>query len=238
MSSPHHSLHITLPTSLLKGQGHTAKNEHFLGWQVSTAGRMLYAMATNAYHFMTNWRVKSTVQEINEVLGDAASLTRWWPSVYLDVRVLEPGQAPFGLGRVVSLFTKGWLPYTLRWQFKVSEVNYPHGFRLDAIGDFIGRGIWTFTQDNEWVNVTYDWKISAEKGLLKSFSFIFKPIFSANHLWAMRQGEESLQLELRRRHAQTSEERAAVPPPPGPTFAWTIRGQHTAAGPVTTGISQ
>ncbi len=34
----------------------------------------------------------------------------------------------------------------------------------------------------------------------------------------MRQGEESLRLELLRRHAASAEERARIPPPPGPTF--------------------
>jgi len=32
-------------------------------------------------------------------------------------------------------------------------------------------------------------------------------------------GEQSLELELRRRRARTVAERAAVPAPPGPTFA-------------------
>jgi hypothetical protein len=47
---------------------------------------------------------------------------------------------------------------------------------------------------------------------------VFRPIFRANHLWAMARGEESLDLELRRRRAETEEERRAVPAAPGPTF--------------------
>ena len=70
-------------------------------------------MATNDYHFITIWGVKSTIEEVSEIIGDAQGLTRWWPSVYLDVKVLEEGDEN-GLGKVVSLFTKGWLPYTLR----------------------------------------------------------------------------------------------------------------------------
>jgi len=56
----------------------------------------------------------------------------------------------------------------------------------------------------------------ADKPLLKSLSFLMKPIFAANHHWAMRQGEESLQLELARRHAATPQVRALVPAPPPP----------------------
>ena len=173
-------------------------------------------MASNAYHFITVWRVRSTLQEVVEVIGNALELPRWWPSVYLDIRQLEPGDA-LGCGKVISLYTKGWLPYTLRWQFRVTEVH-PRGFTLVAAGDFVGRGIWTFEPDGEWVNVTYDWKIDADKPLLRTLSFIMKPIFSANHHWAMRKGEESIKLELLRRRAKTPQERAAIPPPPVPTF--------------------
>jgi hypothetical protein len=174
-------------------------------------------MASNDYHFITQWRVQSTIEEVMLVLADATDLVRWWPSVYLDVKELEHGDER-GVGKVVSLFTKGWLPYTLRWQFRVTESNPPHSFTLVAAGDFVGRGIWTFAQDGAWANIGYDWKISAEKGVLKYFSFIMKPLFAANHRWAMARGEESLQLELQRRHARTDAERAHIPAPPPPKF--------------------
>ncbi len=172
-------------------------------------------MANNDYHFITHWRVKGTLQEVADILGNATDLVRWWPSVYLAVEVLKEGDAN-GVGRVVDLYTKGWLPYTLRWQFQVTDVSHD-GFTLVASGDFEGRGIWTFKQDGSWVDIVYDWKISAEKPLLRYFSLLIKPIFSANHQWAMAKGEESLKLELARRRAKTAEERALVPAPPPAT---------------------
>lgn len=172
-------------------------------------------MASNDYHFITRWRVQSTIKEVSEILADASDLVRWWPSVYLDVKVLEPGDE-HGLGKVVSLYTKGWLPYTLRWSFRVSDVRND-GYTIVAWGDFDGRGIWTFQQDGPWVNIIYDWKIMAEKPLLRYFSFMMKPIFSANHHWAMAKGEESLKLEIARRHATSRAEAALVPAAPRAT---------------------
>lgn len=174
-------------------------------------------MASNDYHFITHWRVQSTVEEVSAILSNAPDLVRWWPAVYLDVRELAAGDAT-GVGKVVSLYTKGWLPYTLRWQFTVTENRAPHSFKLEATGDFVGYGIWTFAQDGNWVNITYEWSISAGKPLLRRLSWLLKPLFSANHHWAMRTGETSLKLELARRHAKTDAERAAVPTPPAPTF--------------------
>ncbi|MCB9010108.1 MAG: polyketide cyclase [Ardenticatenaceae bacterium] len=180
-------------------------------------------MKRNEYAFTTHWRVQSTCQEISEVLGNGPDLTRWWPSVYLDVQELESGNKD-GIGKVVSLFTKGWLPYTLRWQFRVIANRSPNGFSLEAWGDFVGTGDWTFTQNGDWVEIIYDWRIRADKPLLRWLSFIMKPIFSANHHWAMRKGEESLKLELARRHAKTIAERKAVPPPPKRTFSFYREG--------------
>lgn len=173
-------------------------------------------MASNEYHFITHWRVNGSLEEVAEIIGDVNSLTRWWPSVYLDVRELEPGDAQ-GIGRVVDLYTKGWLPYTLRWRFRVAEVDGLERVVIEAEGDFVGRGIWTLTQEGAQVHLVYDWKIRAEKPLLNRLSFLLKPIFAANHHWAMRKGEESLILEVARRRATNDAERGRIPPPPPPT---------------------
>jgi len=170
------------------------------------------------YHFVTHWRVPGTVAEVAEILSDAADLPRWWPAVYLDVRETKPGDED-GIGKEVALYTRGWLPYTLRWQFRVTESDYPHSFALESWGDFVGRGEWRLRQNGRFVDVTYDWRITAEKPLLHYLSFLLRPVFAANHRWAMARGEKSLHLELARRAAARHQATATpgpVPPPPGP----------------------
>jgi hypothetical protein len=158
---------------------------------------------SNDYHFVTRWTIPGTCEEVSEVLGNPLDLPRWWPSVYLTVEQTRPPDA-HGLGRRVRLLTKGRLPYTLRWEFEVVESRHPHGFAIEASGDFDGRGVWTFAQHAGSVDVAFDWRIRAEKPLLRSLSFLLKPIFEANHRWAMAQGEISLNAELARRR-QTAE---------------------------------
>ena len=175
-------------------------------------------MPSNEYHFITHWRVPSTCEEITELLTNAEDWVRWWPSVYLDITQVDTIEA-HGYSSALHLYTKGWLPYTLRWTAKVVETNHPHGFRIEAAGDFVGTGVWTIEQDGLWVNVTYDWRIQADKALLRYGSFLFRPLFEWNHRWAMRMGEESLRLELARRRADSDDERATIPAPPGPTKA-------------------
>jgi hypothetical protein len=174
-------------------------------------------MPSNDYHFIDHWRVEGNVKEVADILEDALSLSTWWPSVYFEVKELEPG-GDGGVGKLISLRAGGWLPYTLRIKFRTTESRYPNGFSMDATGDLEGRGVWTFLQDGPFVNVTYDWTIRANKPIIDKLSFLLKPIFRSNHRWTMKRGEESLRLELRRRRGQIGQVAAAVPEPPRPSL--------------------
>ena len=174
-----------------------------------------------SYHFISQWRVAATCEEVDHIIGDAEGLRGWWPSVYLDTKVTATGDAN-SIGKQVELYTKGWLPYTLRWHFVVVENRKPNGFTIVAQGDFVGKGIWSFEQDGTDCRVIFDWSLDAEKPILKHLSFILRPIFSFNHRWAMARGEESLKLELLRRRARNKAELSSIPLPPQPTFPHTF----------------
>ncbi len=173
----------------------------------------------NAYRFIDRWRVQGTLDQIWEIMTEGADFKRWWPSIYLDAREIDPGDEN-GLGETIAFHAQGGrLLYTLHWQARTIELDKPHGFTIEASGDFVGKGTWQFEQDREWVNMTFEWVIRAENPLLRNLSFVMKPILANNHRWAMRQGEKSLRLELARRRARTPEELARIPQPPGPITA-------------------
>ncbi len=181
-------------------------------------------MPTADYHFVDRWRVEADCKEVADIIEDALGLPRWWGSVYFEVKELEPGEGNHGTGKLIHVRAGGWLPYTLKINFRTVESRYPSGFTMDATGDLEGKGIWTFEPDGPFVNVTYDWTIRANKPVIEKFSFFLKPIFRSNHNWTMRRGEESLKLELLRRRAKSPEERARIPPPPRPSLVVRILG--------------
>ena len=155
----------------------------------------------NDYHFVTDWRVAGRSEDVAAVLSDPLDLPRWWPSVYLEARELEAA-GPDGTGQVVDLLTRGRLPYTLRWQFRVTEADPPGRLGLTAWGDFSGEeGLWTIAQQGPDVTLRYDWRVRAEKPLLRRLSWLLRPLFAWNHRWAMAQGEASLRREMARRRA-------------------------------------
>jgi hypothetical protein len=167
------------------------------------------------WHFITRWRMKGTAEEVFEILGAPLEYPRWWPSVYLMVREISSGDR-VGKGRRVGLLTRGWLPYTLRWQATTNEVHRPDRILIQASGDFEGRGIWSIVQDGAYVDVTFDWKLTAQKPLVRVLTPLFRAAFEANHRWAMEQGRKSLELELARYRSATVEEMNAIPPPACP----------------------
>jgi len=158
-------------------------------------------VASNDYVFLTTWRVTGNVQDVYDILSDISGYLRWWPEVYLKVEETAKGDEN-KLGNSARLLTKGELPYTISWQMRVIETDRPNGFTIEATGDFEGRGIWTFTQKGSQVEAVFDWRLRGEKPLFRYFSFIFKPLFRANHRWAMARGEEGLRKELA--HQRTS----------------------------------
>lgn len=172
-------------------------------------------MPDNAYHLVSHWRVRGTVEEVAGIIEDAPGLERWWGSVYSNVEQIDSADGT-GLGQRFRLLGRGWLPYVLHLEFSETSRNFPYGFTVEVQGDLNGVGVWSFAQNGEDVDVTFDWTVSADKAILRWLSPLLKPLFAANHRWTMRRGEESLQLELERRRAKSDAERALIPPPPEP----------------------
>ena len=162
------------------------------------------------YRYVSRWRVLGPIDEVAAVLRDAQAYPRWWPSVYLAV---EPFTDESG-GERRRVRSQGFLPYAIDFVARVVDERLPHGFSVEAEGEMQGRGDWQLEADGEWVDITYRWQVSGNKMLWRTTSWALRPLFEANHYWAMRRGEESLRLELQRRRARSAAERDAVPPPP------------------------
>jgi len=161
---------------------------------------------------VTRWQLAATVEEVAHIVRDTASLVRWWPAAFLDVRVLRDGDE-HEVGKTVRLRTKGWLPYLLRFHLLVEDSCFPNTCSLRVWGDFEGGCLCTVETIDGGVELIFDWRVRVRKPLVRRLSWLLKPVFVANHRWVMRRGLESLALELRRRRDCRLEEA-----PPGPTF--------------------
>jgi uncharacterized protein YndB with AHSA1/START domain len=177
--------------------------------------RLAEICMTNDYHLVSCWRVKAHPAEVFDIIGQPLEYPRWWPSVYLKVRELAAG-APNGTGKRVRFHTKGWLPYTLQWEARTIETVAPSRIVFDAEGDFNGRGIWTFVKDGDYTDITFEWNLEPDKPLLRYLTPVLRPVFEANHRWAMQQGENSLREELIRYRARLPQDLLDAGEPRGP----------------------
>jgi len=173
-------------------------------------------VAFHEYRIPTRWRIDATVDEVARIFLDTERLPAWWPAAFLEVRTIDRGDG-WGLGRSALLWTKGWLPYTLRLGFRVSECDYPRSFTLRVWGDFEGCCVVRVLRMEPDLVLEFDWRVRVRKPLVQCLSWLLKPLFAANHRWVMRRGRESLEIELTRRRTGF----AGVPP--GATFPYDRR---------------
>jgi hypothetical protein len=166
----------------------------------------------STYHFVSRWRVRASIAEVHDIISQPLEYPRWWPAVYLDARETTlPGAAC----RRVEFHTRGMLPYTLIWQAAVAE-NTPERIVIEASGDLEGRGVWSFAQDGEFVDITFEWDVDVNKPLVRYMTPLLRPVFETNHRWSMEQGEISLREELIRYRARTPDELLDAADPRGP----------------------
>ena len=155
-------------------------------------------MPANEYQFLTEWRVAAPRPLLYEILKEGKDYPQWWPDVYLAANFVPSGRAD-RIGDRVELLTKGWLPYKLRWTAISEKYEAPRRIKIRAEGDFVGRGVWELKDEGATTHIAFDWRLRADKPLLRWLSPVFKPIFKWNHHWAMSTGLTRLKLEVQRR---------------------------------------
>jgi hypothetical protein len=179
-------------------------------------------MPSREYRFITNWRIDGEIEQIRSILSDPLGYPRWWPSVFLSVASLESAD-----GDRYEAQTRGWLPVSPRFRLRLSESEDPLGFVVRTDGDMTGVGVLGLSRHGDSVNVSFDWQVTPRSPMLRMLALASRPLYSANHRWAMSRGKISLEREIALRSAASDAARSALSPPPGPmpaTGAWATVG--------------
>jgi len=179
------------------------------------------------YHCSARWELEASPEEVFALLLDAASLPRWWPSVFLDAALLDPGDER-SVGRTVDVLVAAFLPLTLRFRARVTALRPPERIAIETTGDLEGLGLWAFEPGERRAIVRWSWHGRLRKpvlGLVPSFA---RPPFRKSHAWAMERGFTSLLLETWRRRTSDQAARDWLPRPPGPVFPHNLRKRWIA----------
>lgn len=141
------------------------------------------------YVFLDEWDVDAPREAVFEAIADARTYPDWWKPVYISV---DADGSP-EVGCASRQHFKGRLPYTLKTVSTVVRLERPEILETDVVGDLRGRGLWTLTERDGRTHVRFDWTVLADRPLLKRLTPVLRPLFRANHNWAVKRAMEGLE---------------------------------------------
>ena len=157
-------------------------------------------MATNYYIFIDKFTAPCDEETAYNYIKQIEEYPRWWGKVYKKIIKLKdaPADAP---GAKYAITVGGFLPYTLNIENEVTHMDKPNLIRFNADGDLKGKGAWVFRKVEEGTEVTFDWRVAANKKVIRWFSFLLKPLFKANHHYCVVKAKQGMEKDLRLKNA-------------------------------------
>ncbi|MFL5822114.1 MAG: SRPBCC family protein [Solirubrobacteraceae bacterium] len=152
------------------------------------------------YVFIDEWDVAAPQDQVFQALADARTYPEWWTPVYLEVAADGPPE----VGRASQQKFKARLPYTLSTVSTIVAMDAPHRFEVEVTGDLRGHGTWMLTPSEAGVHVTFDWRVHADRTLIRVLTPILRPLFRWNHNVAIQAAMRGLEPFARGRGQERS----------------------------------
>ena len=152
---------------------------------------------SSEYVFVDEWDVDAPPDAVFDALADATTYPKWWRPVYIETTT----DGPPGIGRTSQQHFKGMLPYHLHTTSTITLYERPTAVGADVEGDLRGRGLWTLTPRDGGTHVRFDWRVYAEKPIVRALTPVLRPLFRWNHAWAIARAQAGLE-PYARKHAE------------------------------------
>jgi uncharacterized protein YndB with AHSA1/START domain len=147
------------------------------------------------YVFIDEWDVEAPQGAVFDALADARTYPHWWRPVYIDVTA----DCSPRVGCVSQQEFKGRLPYHLKTRSEIVRLERPRELEVSVVGDLTGKGIWTLTPAGDRVHIRFDWRVIADRPLLRLLTPVLRPVFRWNHNWSIKRAMEGLEPYARSR---------------------------------------
>jgi uncharacterized protein YndB with AHSA1/START domain len=146
------------------------------------------------YVFVDEWDVDAPRERVFDALVDARTYPEWWTPIYREVE----SDGPPAVGVSSRQRFKANLPYTLTTVSTITAMDRPESFEVDVTGDLRGHGLWTFTERGGRVHVRFDWRVHADRAVLRVLTPVLRPVFRWNHDVAIKAAMAGLEPYARR----------------------------------------
>jgi uncharacterized protein YndB with AHSA1/START domain len=162
--------------------------------------RAILGATSREYVFVDEWDVAAPREAVFAAIADARTYPEWWQPVYIEVDADgEPA-----LGKESRQHFKGRLPYHLHTRSRIVALEAPHVIEGEVDGDLRGHGRWTLTDTpGGGTHVRFDWRVHADRRLLRILTPVLRPALRWNHAWAIARAVEGLEPYARARSAAT-----------------------------------
>ena len=151
----------------------------------------------SAYVFVDEWDVDAPPEAVFDAIADARTYPEWWRPVYISAEA----DGPPAVGAVSRQHFKGRLPYKLNTTSTIVRLERPTTIEADVEGDLRGKGLWTLTPRDGGTHVRFDWRVFADRPLVRRLTPVLRPLFRWNHNWAVKRAMEGLEPYARARAA-------------------------------------
>jgi uncharacterized protein YndB with AHSA1/START domain len=147
-------------------------------------------LPSREYVFVDEWDVAAPRESVFAAIADARSYPTWWKPVYLEVE----SEGEPAVGSVSRQHFKGRLPYHLRTRSRITRLEAPYAIGAEVDGDLRGTGLWTLTSnDDGTTHVRFDWRVHADRLLLRLLTPVLRRALRWNHAWAIARAREGLE---------------------------------------------
>ena len=141
------------------------------------------------YLFVDEWDVAAPPAAVFDALADSRTYPEWWRPVYISTEA----DGPPAVGSISKQYFKGRLPYRLHTTSEIVALEPPRRIEAKVDGDLAGVGIWTLTPTDGGTHVRFDWRVNADRPLLRYLTPVLRPLFRWNHNWAIARAIEGLE---------------------------------------------
>lgn len=141
------------------------------------------------YRFTDEWMVHLPVERVYEIVGEPLRYPAWWGDVFL---AADGDAGPPEPGKRTSVVSRGLLPYRLRWALTCTAAEPPLRIESALSGDFDGTGTWLLEEHADGTRARLEFRPTVNKRGVRELTPILRPVFRANHSWAMRRGQEAI----------------------------------------------
>jgi hypothetical protein len=158
-------------------------------------------MATNYYVFVDKFTVPCDEEVAYQYIKQIEEYPRWWGQVYKKIEKLQDAP-PDMAGSKYRVTVGGFLPYSLTLENEITFVDRPNRIDFVAFGDLQGKGTWLFKPVADGTEITFDWRVAANKVIIRALSFLLKPLFRANHVYCIKRANEGIRYDLQQQKSK------------------------------------